>query len=42
MGGGMTADDFFDKYWEQEPLLIQRRQDKGAPVSPLLAHASRC
>lgn len=28
MGGGMTADEFFDKYWEQAPLLIQRRQDK--------------
>jgi hypothetical protein len=41
MGGGMTADDFFDKYWEQEPLLIQRRQDKGAPVSLLLAHTRR-
>jgi hypothetical protein len=35
MGGGMTADEFFDKYWEQAPLLIQRRQDKGSlPVSP--------
>jgi hypothetical protein len=34
MGGGMTADEFFDKYWEQAPLLIQRRQDKGSlPVS---------
>mgnify|MGYP001036961305 CR=1 FL=1 len=35
MGGGMTADEFFDKYWEQAPLLIQRRQDKGSlSVSP--------
>lgn len=29
LGGNISAEDFFDKYWEQEPLLVQRTHNKG-------------
>lgn len=38
MLNGISAEDFFAKYWEQEPLLIQGKQNPGTSIRAIRSH----
>lgn len=33
LGGRMSAESFFEQYWEQEPLLVQHNRNQGTAPS---------